>query len=177
MVYNATFLITINILFTFSLRFRVSPVSKRAEGTEAGLCPRILSSSLKNLQDFLPLPVLLSLISLYFVFKFFYFCSALFPVTFISLFLKPLRNSLINNFVVHSPIQFLSYLGISPDGQKGLYLLIFPGGTAVCLSHASRGKWFAFEAVQLFTRNAQAPKPPLSWFKTTSEGGLREPVT
>ena len=52
-----------------------SPVSSKAEGAVAGLCPRIPSSSLKNMHDCLPLPVLplLSLTSLYFVFKFFTF--------------------------------------------------------------------------------------------------------
>ena len=61
-------------------------------------------------------------------------------------------------------------LTIPPDGQKGFYLLISPGGTAVCLSLVSHSSRFTFEAVQLFTRNAQAPKPPSNRFETTSGG-------
>ena len=36
---------------------RNDPESSTTTGAEAGLCPNISSSSLKNLHDFLPLPV------------------------------------------------------------------------------------------------------------------------
>jgi hypothetical protein len=90
------------------------------------------------------------------------------PLALVSLLQVFLCNVLINNFVANSHIQLLLNLAIFPDGQKGLYLRISICGIAVCLGHTLCDKWFTFEEVQLFTRNAQAPNCLQNWLKITS---------
>ena len=104
------------------------PVSRSAAGTEAGLWPRILSSSLKNLQDFLPLSVspLWSFTCLYSFFT-------LFPFSIVPLLLQFLRNILEYYSVPNCTIHLFLHIRLSPDSYQGSHFLIRPqGATSTC---------------------------------------------